>query len=161
MGVCRVRALIKAPLPHVWEFLIKPENMHLWGPPTRPVTGFDRPFEAGDRVTLYRKDFFRHHSQVLLVEQVVPFRSLHFRDLSPGAVRINVTASISVEEAADREATWIEEAIFYSLGKSRVMQWLDRSLVNPVLQLGAGYRTNKAFRRLQAILQQPHALVSS
>ena len=79
------------------------------------MTGFDRPFE-GNRVTLYRKDFFRHYSQVLLVEQVVPFGSLHLRDLSPGAVRINVTASISVEEAANREATWIEEAIFYSLG---------------------------------------------
>jgi hypothetical protein len=161
MGVCRVRALIKAPLPHVWEFLIKPENMHLWGPLTRPVTGIDRPFEAGDRVTQYRKDFFRHYSQVLLVEQVVRFRSLHLRDLSSGAVRINATASFGVEEATDREATWIEEAIFYSLGKSRGMQWLDRSLVNPVLQLVAGYKTHKAFRRLQAILQQPHAPVSS
>jgi uncharacterized protein YndB with AHSA1/START domain len=161
MGVIRVRALIRAPLPQVWEFLIKPENMHLWGPFTRPVTGFDRPFEAGDRVTLDRKDFFWHHSQVLLVEQVVPYHSLHLRDLSPGAVRINVTAIMSVEEAADREATWYEEAIFYSLGKSRVMQWLDRSLVNPVLQLGAGYRTNKGFRRLRAILEQPHTPVSS
>ena len=74
---------------------------------------------------------------------------------------MNVTVIVSVEETGDPEATWIEEAIFYSLGKSRVMQWLDRSLVNPVLQLGAMYRTNKAFRRLQAILQQPHAPVSS
>ena len=161
MGVCRVRALIKAPLPHVWEFLIKPENMHLWGPRSRPVTGINRSFKVGDRVTLYRKDFFRYHSQVLLVEQVVPFRSLHFRDLSPGAATINVTASISVEEAADREATWIEETVCYSLGMSRVMQWLDRSLVNPVLQLGAGYRMNKAFCRLQAILQQSHVPISS
>jgi uncharacterized protein YndB with AHSA1/START domain len=86
-------ALIRVPLPQVWEFLIKPENMHLWGPFTRPVTGFDRPFEAGDRVTLYRKDFFWHHSQVLLVEKVVPYHSLHLRDLSPGAARINVTAT--------------------------------------------------------------------
>ena len=74
---------------------------------------------------------------------------------------MNVTVIVSVEETADREATWIEEAIFYSLGKSRVMQWLDRSLVNPVLQLVAGYKTHEAFRRLQAILQQPHAPVSS
>jgi hypothetical protein len=36
------------------------------------------------------------------------------RDLSPEATRINATATISVEEAKDREATWIEEAIFYS-----------------------------------------------
>ncbi len=161
MGVCRVGALIRAPLPQVWEFLIKPENMHLWGPLTRPVTGIDRPLQAGNRVTQYRKDFFWHYSQVLLVEKVVPFHSLHVRDLSPGAVRINATASISVEEATDREATWIEETIFYSLGKSGVMQWLDRSLLNPVLQLGAGYKTNKAFRRLQALLEQPHAPVSS
>jgi hypothetical protein len=83
------------------------------------------------------------------------------RDLSPGAVRINATTSISLEEATDRETTWIEEAIFYSLGKSGIMQWLDRSLVNPVLQLVAWYKTNKAFRRLRAILEQTHAPVSS
>ena len=164
MGVICVRARIRAPLPQVWEFLIKPEHMHLWGPFTRPVIGIDRPFEAGDRVTLDRKDFFDffwHHSQVLLVEKVVPSHSLHLRDLSPGAVRMNVTVIVSVEETADREATWIEEAIFYSLGKSRVMQWLDRSLVNPVLQLIARYPTHKAFRRLRASVEQPHTPVSS
>ena len=47
MGVFRVRTLISAPLPQIWQFLIQPENMHLWGPPTRPVTGFDRPFQVG------------------------------------------------------------------------------------------------------------------
>ncbi len=135
--------------------------MHLWGPFTRPVIGIDRPFEAGDRVTLDRKDFFWHQSQVLLVEKVVPYHLLHLRDLSPGAVRMNVTVIVSVEETADREATWIEEAIFYSLGKSRVMQWLDRSLVNPVLQLIARYPTHKAFRRLRASVEQPHTPVSS
>src|SRR6516162_9997125 len=70
----------------------------------------DRPLQAGDRVTQYRKDFFRRYSQVLQVEKVVPSRSLHVLDLSPGAVRINATVSISVEEAIVREATWIEEA---------------------------------------------------
>ncbi len=93
MGVSRVRARIRAPLPQVWEFLIKPENMHVWEPLTRPVTGFDRPLQAGDRVTLYRRDFFRNHSQVLLVEKVVPYHSLHLRNLSPGAARINGTAT--------------------------------------------------------------------
>src|SRR6266567_6130408 len=97
MGVCRVRALIKAPLPQVWEFLIKPENMHLWGPPTRPVTGIDRPLQAGDRVTFYRRDFFRNYSQVLLIEEVVPYRSLHVRDLSKAGTRLGATATISVE----------------------------------------------------------------
>jgi uncharacterized protein YndB with AHSA1/START domain len=157
MGVCRVRALIPAPLPQVWEFLIKPENMHVWGPPTRPVTGFDRPLQAGDRVTFSRRDFFRNYSQMLLVEKIVPYHSLHFRDLSPGAA----TAILSVEEARDREATWIEEAIFYSLGSTWMLQWLDRWLINPVLQLVTSYKTNKAFRRLQAILAKPHTLVSS
>jgi uncharacterized protein YndB with AHSA1/START domain len=164
MGVSRGRVLIRAPLPQVWDFIIKPENMHLWGPYTRPVTGFDRPFAAGDRVTLDRKDFLDfmwHRSQVLLVEKVVPYHSLHLRDLSPGTVRLNVTAIVSVEEAADRGTTWIEEAIFYSLGKSRVMQWLDRTLFNPVLQVAGRYGTQRAFRRLRAILEQPHTPVSS
>jgi uncharacterized protein YndB with AHSA1/START domain len=161
MGVTRVRALIRAPLSQVWEFLIQPENMHRWGPYTRPVSGFDGPFEAGDRVTLDRKDFLWHRSQVLLVEEVVPYHSLHLRDLSPGAGRLNVTAIVSIEEAGDPEATWIEEAIFYSVGKSRVMQWLDRTLINPVLQVVAGSPTHKAFRRLQASLKQPHTPVSS
>ena len=153
MGVIRVRARIRAPLPQVWEFLIKPENMHLWGPPTRPVTGFDRPFQAGDRVTFYRRDFFRNYNQALLVEKIVPYHSLHFRDLSPGAA----TAILSVEEARDREATWIEEAIFYSLGDGWILQWLDRLLINPILHLVAAYKTDKAFRRLQALLEKPHA----
>ena len=157
MSVSRVRARIRAPLPQVWEFLIKPENMHVWEPLTRPVTGFDRPLQAGDRVTLYRRDFIRNQSQVLLVEKVVPYHSLHLRDLSPGAARMNVTATLSVEEAKDREATWVEEAIFYSLGSGRVLQWLDRLLINPILHLVASYKTNKAFLRLQAILAKPHA----
>lgn len=140
----------------MWDFLIKPENIHLWGPYTRPVTGFDRPFKVGDCVTLSRKDFLWRRSQALLVEQVVPYHSLRMRDLSPGAVKLNVTVIVSVEEAVDRGVTWIEEAVFYSLGKSRALQWLDRSVVNPVLQLVAGYRTRKAFRRLWVSLEQPH-----
>ncbi len=157
MGVSRVRALIRAPLPQVWEFLIRPENMHLWGPPTRPVTGFDRPFQAGDRVTWDRRDYFWTHRQVLLVEKVVPYHSLHWRDLSPGAARMNVTATLSVEEAVDREATWVEEEIFYSLDNGRVLRWLDRWLINPVFNLPMAYKGNKVFRRLQSLLEKPHA----
>ncbi len=153
MGVSRVRARIQAPLPQVWVFLIKPEHLHVWGPATRPVTGFDRPFQAGDRVTFYRRDFFRNYSQVLLVEKVVPYHSLHLRDLSKGAARI----TLSVEEAKDRESTWVEEAIFYSLGSGQILQWLDRWLINPILHLVAAYKTDKVFRRLQAILEKPHA----
>jgi uncharacterized protein YndB with AHSA1/START domain len=132
MGVICVRALIRVPLPQLWEFLIKPETMHLWGPPTRPVTGFDRPFQAGDRVTWDRRDYFWKHHQVLLVEKVVPYHSLHLRDLSPGAARMNVTVTLSVEEAKDRGATWVKEAIFYSLGRGRLLRGLDRLLINPI-----------------------------
>jgi hypothetical protein len=91
--------------------------MHLWGPLTRPVTGFDRPLQSGDRVTQYRRDFFRHYSQIVLIEEVVPYRCVSMGDLSKAATRIGATATISVEEAKDREATWVEEAIFYSLGQ--------------------------------------------
>ena len=157
MGVFRWRALLNVPLSQVWEVLIKPENMHLWGPATRPVTDIDRPFEAGDRMTIYRKDFFRESSQVLLVEQVVPYRSLHFRDLTPGAARMNVTATLSVEEARDREATWIEEAIFYSLGNGWILQWLDRWLFNPIFQVVVSYKGTRIFRRLQTLLEKPQA----
>jgi ligand-binding SRPBCC domain-containing protein len=153
MGVSRFRARIRAPLPQVWEFVIKPENLHVWGPATRSVTGFDRPFQAGDRVTFYRRDFFRSYSQELLVEKVVPYHALHLRDLSKGAARI----TLSVEEAKDREVTWIEEAIFYSLGSGRLLQWLDRWLINPILNLIVAYKANKVFRRLQTLLEKPHA----
>lgn len=161
MGVCRVKAFIPVPLSQVWKFLIRPENMHLWGPLTRPVTGIDQPLQVGDRVTQWRKDFFRRYSQVLLIEKVVPYRSLQVRDLSPSATRLDATATISVEEAREGEATWIEEAFFYSLGSNQVLQWLDRWLVNPMLQLVAGYKTNKAFRRLRAVLVQQRQVVNS
>jgi len=36
------------------------------------VTGFDRPLQAGDRLTWVRRDFFWNHHQALLVEEVVP-----------------------------------------------------------------------------------------
>jgi uncharacterized protein YndB with AHSA1/START domain len=153
MGVCRFRARIRVPLPQVWEFVIKPENLHVWGPATRPVTGFDRPFQEGDRVTFSRRDFFRSYSQKLLVEKVVPYHSLHFRDLSPGAARI----TLSVEEAGDRESTWIEEAIFYSLGRGRLQQGIDRWLINPIFNLIVAYKCNKVFHRLQTLREKPHA----
>ena len=150
-------AKIRAPLPQVWEFVIKPEHMHVWEPLTRPVTGFDRPLQVGDRVTLSRRDFFRNHSQVLLVEKVVPSHALHLRNLAKGAERRNGTAILSVEEAKDREATWMELAMFYSLGSGWILQWLDRWLINPILQLVASYRTNKLFPRVESLLVKPHA----
>lgn len=87
MGVCRVKALISAPLRHLWDFLIRPQNMHMWSPFIQQVTGIDRPLQAGDRVTQWRKDFFRHYCQVLLVEEVISYRSLHFATSRLGASR--------------------------------------------------------------------------
>jgi len=161
MGTLRVRALISAPLSQVWDFLIRPENMHLWGPLTRPVTGIDRPLQAGDRVTQYREDFFRRYSQVVLIEEVVPYCSMRLRDLSRTGIKLNAGGIISVEPTGEGEATWIEEATFYSLGNSRLMQWLDRRLIHLILQLVAEYKVNKAFRRLQAIMASSHVQVSS
>ena len=155
MGVSRARMLIRVPLPQVWEFIIRPQNMHLWGPPKRPVIGFDRPMQAGDRLTWDRRDFLWNHHQVLLVEEVVPHHSLHLRDLS--ATGMNVTVTLSVEKDEDREATWIEEAIFYSLGSGRVLQWLDRWLINPLFNLPVAYKGSQVFRRLQSLLEKPHA----
>lgn len=155
MGAICYRALIRAPLPQVWEFLTKPENMHLWGPPTRPVTGFDRPFQEGDRVTIDRRDYFWSHRQVLLLEKVVPNHSLHFRDLSPGTDRFNVTATFSVEAAKDGVSSWVEEEIFYSFGSGRVMQWLDRGVITPIFYLGAAPKAGQVFRRLRAYLEKP------
>src|SRR5712691_721409 len=161
VGVCRVRALIRAPLPYVWEFLIKPEHMHLWGPFTWPVTGIDRPLQAGDRVTQYRRDFFRRYRQVVLIEEVIPYRALHLRDLLKSGRRLNATGIISLEPVQGQEATWVEETIFYSLGSGRAWQWLDHWLVNPLLQRIAAYKIGKALRRLQAIFAHPRATMHS
>jgi hypothetical protein len=152
MGVCRVRALLSAPLPRVWGFIIDPGNMHLWGPLTEPVTGVARPLQRGDRLTQWRRDFFRRYRQELLVEEVVSYRSLRLRDLSPGGRRMDATATISVEEAGDPGATWIEEAISYSLGDGPVARWADRWLVNPLFQVVVWRKTSRAFRRLRKLL---------
>jgi hypothetical protein len=148
MGVCRVRALLSAPLPRVWEFIIDPRNMHLWGPLAEPVTGFDRPLQAGDRFTQQRKGFFRKETQELLVEEVIPYRSFHLRVLSPRGSRLSGTATVNVEEAADPGTTWIEEVISYSLGDGPVIQWLDRWLLCPLLGVVVRLKSKKAFRRL-------------
>jgi hypothetical protein len=151
MGTCRFKALISASLPNLWDFVIRPENMHHWGPLAAPVTGIDRPLQVGDRVTQERQDFFRRYSQVVLVEEVIPQRLLRFRDLSAAGLRLDAKATITMEQADNPESTWIEEEISYSLGRSRSIQWLDRWMVNPLMQFAVSRKTRKAFRRLQAI----------
>jgi hypothetical protein len=154
MGICRVRAPLSAPLPCVWEFIIDPRNMHHWLPLTDPVTGFDRPLQPGDRPTLWRRDFIRRHSEESLVEEVVPYSSFRVRPLWPAARRMDLTASLCVEEAADPGTTWIEEVISFSLGNGPVLRWVDRWLVNPVFEVLMRLKTRKAFRRLGNMLTQ-------
>ena len=108
MGICRVRTLLSVPLSRVWEFIIDPRNMHHWLPLTDPVTCFDRPLQSNDRLTLWRRDFIRRHSEQILVEEVVPYRFFRVRALWPRARRMDVTATLSVAEAADPGTTWIE-----------------------------------------------------
>jgi hypothetical protein len=136
----------------MWEFIIDPRNMHHWLPLTEPVTGFDRPLQPGDRLTLWRRDFFRRHAEELLVEEVVPYRSFRVSALWPRARRMHVTATLSVGEAADLGATWIEEAISYSLGAGPVARRADRWLVTPLFQVMLWWKSNQAFRRLGKLL---------
>src|SRR5262249_43083568 len=95
--------------------------------------------------------------QMLLVEEVVPYRSFRLRDLSPDGSKRNATATVSVEEAADPGATWIEEAISYSLGEGRVVRWVDRWLVNPVFNVLTRWKSKPVLRRLGDVLAQGHA----
>ena len=156
MGVCRVRALIPAPLPRVWEFIIDPRNLHRWASAAEPVTGIDRPSQPGYRVTQWRRRFFRRSSQELLVEAVVPYRSFRVREMSPKGRRMDVTATVSMEEAAEPGATWIEEAISYSLGNGPIARWVDRGLVYPLFLVLMRWKGTRALRRLAAILSQGH-----
>jgi hypothetical protein len=151
MGICRHRALISAPLPQLWDFVARVENLHVWGPAIEPVKGFDRPMRAGDRVTFSRRDFFRRYTQELVVEEVIPQRLLCFRDLSGSGQKADVRATLSVEESSNPESTWIEEEISYSFGNSRAVQWFDRCLLNPLMQLAVTSKSRKVFRRLEAL----------
>jgi ligand-binding SRPBCC domain-containing protein len=153
MGISRYRTLISAPLPRVWDFVARAENLHVWGPAIEPVKGFGRPMQVGDRVTFWRRDFLRRTIQDLLVEEVIPERLLRFRDLSKGGQKTNVQATLSVEESSDRESTWLQEEISYTLGKSRVVQGLDRWLLNPLMQMAVSSKTAKVFRRLDTLLK--------
>jgi ligand-binding SRPBCC domain-containing protein len=153
MGVCRYRALISATLPQLWDFVSRVENLHVWGPAIEPVKSTDRPMQAGDRVTFWRRDFFRRNTQDLMAEEVIPQRLLRFRDLSPSGQKANIQATLSVEASGSPEATWIEEQISYSFGNNRVAQGLDRWIINPMMQLAVSNKTAKVFRRLEALFK--------
>jgi hypothetical protein len=148
MGVCRVRALLAAPLPRVWEFIIDPRNMHLWAPLAEPVTGIDRPLQAGDRFSQERKGFFRNETQEILVEEIIPYRSIHLRVMPPRGSWMTGTAMVNLEEAADSGTTWIEEVLSYSLRDGLVIRWMDRWLLCPLFGVVVRLKGKKAFRRL-------------
>lgn len=148
MGIGRARALIPAPLPRVWEYIIDPRNMPRWVPFIESVAGADRPLQTGDRLTLRRRDFFRRHSRELLVEEVIPYRSFRLRAVSAKGRRLDVTATVSVEQGADPGATWVEEAIAYSLGKGAFVRRVERWLLDPLFRVVVRRKSNRAFRCL-------------
>ena len=154
MGIIRVRALIPAPLGRVWEFVIEPQNMPVWVPYIESVAGVDRPLQTGDRLTQWRRDFFRLERQELLVEEVIPYRSFRLRILSAKGRPMDATATLSVEQAADPGATWMEEAIAYALGKGPLARRVERWLLDPLFGVLVRRKTNRAFRRLADLLAQ-------
>ena len=80
MGIYRLKALIPAPLPRVWEYIIDPRNQPLWVPYIESVAGVDRPLQAGDRLIQWRRNFIRRKRVELLVEEVIPYRSFRARN---------------------------------------------------------------------------------
>ena len=125
--------------------------MHLWGPLRQPVSGFDRPLVPGDHVEQLRSGFLEPSSQVLVVEEVVHERLIRFRDLS--AKRIHAVGTIEVEaDSQDSGRTWIVESATYSLGENPLLRLLDRLVVNPLVAWLAGIKTDRAFRKLDALM---------
>jgi hypothetical protein len=159
MGICRVKALLSAPLPQVWELVSDPRVMHHWVPLTEPVTGPDRPLQPGDRLTQWRMGFLRRRVNELLVEEVIPYRSFRVREVSPARRGMDVTATLSVAEARCQGTTWIEEVVSYSLGDGLLARWADRWVVNPLLQTLMRPMTRRAFHRLAGLLAQGRGTV--
>src|SRR5262245_45494458 len=154
MGICSAKALIPTPLARVWEYIIDPRNMPRWVPYIEAVAGPERPLQAGDRLTLRRRDFFLRRSRELLVEEVIPYRSFRLRVLSAKGRPMGATATVSVGQAADPGATWVEEAIAYSLGKGLLARWAERWLLDPLFRVLVRRKSNRALRCLAGRLAQ-------
>ena len=154
MGIYRAKALIPAPLPRVWEFIIDPRNQPLWVPYIESVAGVDRPLQAGDRLTQWRRNFFRRKRQELLVEEVVPYRSFRLGILSAKGRPMDATATVTVGQAADPGATWVEEAIALSLGKGALTRSAQRWLLDPLFGILVRHHSGRALRCLAERLAQ-------
>jgi hypothetical protein len=154
MGIYRGKALIPAPIPRVWDFIIDPRNQPLWVPYIESVAGVDRPLLAGDRLTQWRRNFFRRKRQELLVEEVIPYRSFRLGILSAKGRPMDARATVTVEQAADPGATWVEEAITLSLGKGPLARWGQRWLLDPLFRVLVRHHSGQALRCLAERLSQ-------
>jgi hypothetical protein len=156
MGILKSdKALIPTPLPRVWEFIIDPRNMPRWVPYIEAVAGVDRPLQTGDRLTQWRRDFWIwRRRRELLVEEVIPYRSFRLRVLSAKGRPMDATVTVSVEQAADPGATWIEEAIAYSLGKGPLARRVERWLLDPLFRVVVRRKSGRALRCLAERLAQ-------
>lgn len=154
MGIYRAKALIPTPLPRVWEFIIDPRNQPRWVPYIDSVAGVDRPLQAGDRLTQWRRNFFRRKRQELLVEEVIPYRSFRLRILSTKGRPMDATATVTVEQAADPATTWVEEAITLSLGKGPLVRWVQQWSLDPLFRLLVRHHSGRALRCLAERLAQ-------
>jgi len=154
MGLYRAKALTPTPLPRVWEYIIDPRNQPLWVPYIESVVGPERPLQTGDRLTQWRRNFFRRKKQELLVEEVIPYRSFRLRILSAKGRPMDATATVTVEQAADPGATWVEEAIALSLGKGPLTRWMQRWLLDPLFRVLVRHHSGRALRCLAERLAQ-------
>ena len=148
MGIYRGKALIPAPLPRVWEFIIDPRNQPLWVPYIKSVAGVDRPLQTGDRLTQWRRNFFRLKRQELLVEEVIPYRSFRLRILSAKGRPLDATATVTVEQSVDPGTTWTEEALAFSLSKGPLVRWVQRWLLDPGFRVVVRHHSGRALRCL-------------
>lgn len=144
----------------MWDYIIDPRNQPLWVPYIESVAGVDRPLQTGDLLIQWRRNFFRRKRQELLVEEVIPYRSFRLRILSAEGRPMDATATVTVEQAADPGATWVEEAIALSLGKGPLARWVQRWLPDSLSQSAMATRSQElAPKRRTLSGKPPHALV--
>jgi hypothetical protein len=67
---------------------------------------------------------------------------------------MDATATLSVEQAADAGATWIEEAIAYSLGKGPLVRRVQSWLLDPLFRVMVRHHGNRALGCLAKRLAQ-------